>query len=154
MNAQTERGKQMSALTKGMLAVLHIGAQQVGLDEDGYRSLLKSCAGVESAAELDRAGWQKAMRRLERAGFRSTSPRRPLGCRPGMASDRELRLIRRLWAEYAPDATDESGLRTWLSNKRKVSDLRFLPADKVPGTIAALRAMIAQRRAREGRPAA
>ena len=144
----------MAKLTKGQLAILHIGAKQVGLDQDGYRDLLRSCGGVETAAELDLAGWKAAMRRLERGGFRSTSPRRPLGYRPGMASDRELRLIRRLWAEYAPDATGQAGLRTWLSNKRKVSDLRFLTADKVPGTIAALRAMIAQRRAKASQPAA
>jgi hypothetical protein len=141
----------MAKITRGQIALIHVAKKQTGMCDDDYRALLLSCTRgqASSAAELDNFGFTIVMKRFERLGFRSTSPRRPLGIRASMASDPELALCRRLWLEFTGVTGTEAQLGVWLDKKFKVSALRFLPAEDAGRIICALRAMCAHRRAKE-----
>jgi len=139
-------------ITNSQKRLIHVARRQLGLDDEECRALLRRCAGVESSSDLDHSGFDAVMRGFLRRGFRSTSPRRPLGDRDWMGTDPQLALIRKLWCEWSTDGT-EKGLRTWLRTKFKVDDLRFLTLERAPGVIAALRQMVAQK-ANAGDPAA
>jgi len=55
-------------------AVLHIAKEDLHLDEETYRSILKGVAGVESSVKLTREGFEKVMKRFEELGFRGLLP--------------------------------------------------------------------------------
>jgi hypothetical protein len=42
-------------------ALLHIAKEDLHLDEEGYRQILKGVAGVESATQLTREGFEKVI---------------------------------------------------------------------------------------------
>ena len=55
-------------------AVVHIAKENLHLDEESYRQILKGVAGVESAAQLTQAGFEKVMRRFQEMGFKGLLP--------------------------------------------------------------------------------
>lgn len=130
-------------ISRRKLSLVHVAKAQLGLDDDAYRGVLQS-GGVRSARDLDDEGFAAVMRRFEALGFRSSRKRRALGERRGMASDRQLELIRMLWLEYA-GKDQERGLGHWLERRFGVSDLRFLDAPGAHKAINGLRAMIGRR---------
>ena len=62
------------------LAKIHIGAKQLGMDDDAYRDMLFTVARVRSAADLDAAGRQQVLDHLKACGFK---PKRPKQSHPG-----------------------------------------------------------------------
>lgn len=58
---------------KRELAQIHLGAKQVGMDDDSYRAMLWSVARVRSAKDLDAGGRRAVIDHLKAVGFR---PRR------------------------------------------------------------------------------
>ena len=61
-------------------AVVHIAKEDLHLDEESYRQILKSVAGVESSTQLSQEGFQRVMRRFQEMGFRGLvrQPYRPV----------------------------------------------------------------------------
>jgi hypothetical protein len=55
-------------------AVVHIAKEELHLDEESYRQILKGVAGVESATQLTEAGFEKVMRRFQEMGFKGLLP--------------------------------------------------------------------------------
>lgn len=55
-------------------AVVHIAKEDLHLDEESYRQILKSVAGVESSTQLSQEGFQKVMRRFQEMGFKGLLP--------------------------------------------------------------------------------
>lgn len=55
-------------------ALVHIAKENLHLDEDSYRQILKGVAGVGSAAELTREGFEKVMKRFQEMGFKGLLP--------------------------------------------------------------------------------
>jgi hypothetical protein len=51
-------------------AIVHIAKEDLHLDEESYRQILKGVAGVESATQLTEAGFEKVMRRFQEMGFK------------------------------------------------------------------------------------
>ncbi len=86
------------------------------------------------------------MARFEKLGFRSTSPRRPLPARVGMASPAQSSLISQLWAECTDNEGTEAGLGKWLEKVFKVSSIRFVTVELAPKVISGLRSMKAKRK--------
>jgi hypothetical protein len=97
--------------------------------------------GVSHAAELDLKGFTAVLARFAELGFSSTSPRRPLPMRVGMAAPAQTSLIRQLWAECTADQGSEADLGKWLERQFGVSSFRFVTADLAPRVIAGLKAM-------------
>jgi hypothetical protein len=51
-------------------ALLHLAKNDLHLDEESYRQILKGVAGVESSTRLAREGFEKVMKRFQEMGFR------------------------------------------------------------------------------------
>ena len=64
------------------LAAIHAARRDLGLDEDGYRLMLREGAGAESAKDLDAAGRRKVLDHLRRVGW-ERKPRRRVAEHPG-----------------------------------------------------------------------
>ena len=137
-----------SILSRSRLAVLHVARKQLGLSEEHYRALLLGAGGVESAAELDELGFERAMSAMNGMGFRSTWNRRTYGAnRPGMASPAQAALIRGLWGELRGEDPGDAALNAWLAKYHKVAALRFADQAKAGAILTALKAMAARRQA-------
>jgi hypothetical protein len=98
-------------------------------------------AGVESARDLDDAGFDQVMARFHDLGFVSTARKRYYGDRPGMASAKQVKLIRSLWREYVGGATDDVALDHWIRRTFHVDSLRFVDADMAHRVVGALMQM-------------
>ncbi len=61
-------------------ALVHLAKGDLHLDEESYRQILKSVAGVESSTQLSQEGFQRVMRRFQEMGFRGLlrQPYRPV----------------------------------------------------------------------------
>ncbi|MGO8990265.1 MAG: phage protein GemA/Gp16 family protein [bacterium] len=55
-------------------ALVHIAKEDLHLDEESYRQILKGVAGVESSAQLTEEGFEKVMRRFQEMGFKGLLP--------------------------------------------------------------------------------
>lgn len=55
-------------------ALVRIAREDLHLDEESYRQVLKGVAGVGSAAELTREGFEKVMKRFQEMGFKGLLP--------------------------------------------------------------------------------
>ncbi|MCX8118729.1 MAG: regulatory protein GemA [Desulfobacterota bacterium] len=55
-------------------ALIHLAKEELHLNEESYRRILKSVAGVDSATQLDREGFKKVMERFQAMGFRGLLP--------------------------------------------------------------------------------
>jgi hypothetical protein len=55
-------------------AVVHIAKENLHLDGESYRQILKGVAGVESSARLTEEGFEKVMKRFQEMGFKGLLP--------------------------------------------------------------------------------
>jgi len=55
-------------------ALVHIAKDDLHLDEESYRQILKGVAGVESSTRLTREGFEKVMKRFQELGFKGLLP--------------------------------------------------------------------------------
>ena len=55
-------------------ALVHIAKENLHLDEETYRQILKGVAGVESSARLTKEGFEKVMTRFQEMGFKGLLP--------------------------------------------------------------------------------
>lgn len=136
----------VTKITKKQIALLHVAKRELQLDDESYRAILQRYGRVESAADLDLAGFNHVMRYLTACGFRSTWTKRTFGYRPTMATPAQVDLIRSLWGRWRgePDPEDVE-LNKWLGRFHKVGALRFVDNKKAAKVISALRAMITRK---------
>lgn len=84
------------------LAMIHLAAKQLGMDNGAYRDMLWAVARVRSAKDLDFAGRQRVKDHLKACGFKpaASRKRKPYPGRPAN-TDREpqLRKIEALLAD-------------------------------------------------------
>ena len=64
------------------LAKIHIAKKELGMDEETYRAMLRSVAGVESAAKLTARGRQKILDHLRHCGWKGKGGKQPYPGRP------------------------------------------------------------------------
>ena len=55
-------------------ALIHIARDDLHLDEESYRQILKGVAGVESSTRLTNEGFEKVMKRFQEMGFKGLLP--------------------------------------------------------------------------------
>ena len=55
-------------------ALIHIAKDDLHLDRESYRQILKGVAGVESSTRLTKEGFEKAMTRFQEMGFKGLLP--------------------------------------------------------------------------------
>ena len=52
------------AIGRKKKVLVHIAKEDLHLDEESYRQILKGIAGVESSTQLNKEGFEKVMRRF------------------------------------------------------------------------------------------
>lgn len=62
------------AIGRKKKALVHIAKEDLHLDEESYRQILKGIAGVESSTQLNKEGFEKVMRRFQEMGFKGLLP--------------------------------------------------------------------------------
>ncbi len=55
-------------------ALVHIAKEDLRLNEESYRQILKGVAGVESSTQLTVEGFEKVMKRFQEMGFKGLLP--------------------------------------------------------------------------------
>ncbi len=55
-------------------ALIHIAKDDLHLDEESYREILKGVAGVESSTRLTKEGFERVMKRFQEMGFKGLLP--------------------------------------------------------------------------------
>jgi hypothetical protein len=55
-------------------ALVHIAKEDLRLDEESYRQILKGVAGVESTTRLTEEGFENVMKRFQEMGFKGLLP--------------------------------------------------------------------------------
>jgi len=128
-------------LSNKKVGLVHVAKQKLGLSDDLYRDILRRVAGVDSARDLDDAGFDRVMTEFGRLGFVSTGRKRYYGDRFGMASAKQVTLIRALWREYTAGAADEAALDRWIKRTFHVDSLRFVDAETAHKVVGALKQM-------------
>jgi hypothetical protein len=58
------------AIGRKKKALIHIAKNDLHLDEESYRQILKGVAGVESSTRLTREGFERVMKRFQEMGFK------------------------------------------------------------------------------------
>lgn len=125
------------------LAKIHIAAKQLfGDDEEAYRDMLESVAGVRSAARLDEAGRRKVIEHVKACGA-EFAPARKSGLKrnppaPPPETELQIRKVRAMLAEDGlPDAYAEAILKRQCSHPHRVP-LQWANSEQLRGVIAAL----------------
>ncbi|WP_230965437.1 gp16 family protein [Burkholderia cepacia] len=121
-------------ISKSTLAKIHIAKQQLGMDDDSYRAMLHSVAGVSSAKDLDAQGAAKVMRHLERCGFK---PVHSHGRRPRYTLTREAQLGK-IEALLADAGRPWDYVHAMVKRICKVDAIEFCDSDMLGKLIAAL----------------
>jgi phage gp16-like protein len=132
---------QPSCMTREKLAVLRVAQRQLGLAEDEYRDILRESGQVESAKDLTEHGFEAVMFQFFQMGFISTWNRQHFGYRAGMATPRQVAMVRKLWGIFTKGEGDDASLGKWLAAKFHVSSIRFLNADTARKVCGALKQM-------------
>lgn len=82
---------------------IHIGKEQLGMDEETYRAMLLTLGGVKSSKDLTNEGLNKVLRHLEKAGAVFTTKkkhgRKPNNLPSGSDRNAKLSKIEALLAE-------------------------------------------------------
>jgi phage gp16-like protein len=131
-------------LSREKIAIVHIAAHQLRMQDADYRALLMQTAGVNSSRELNEAGFRAVMLRMEKLGFTHGKPKAATapqyGQRDGMATLAQVATIRKLWANWHGQ-DDARALGHWLHRSFLVSDLRFVDVATAQKAIEGLKAM-------------
>jgi hypothetical protein len=131
-------------MTKAQLAVIHLAKKELRWNDDMYRAILRELGGADSAKDMTPEGFTRVMEYATSCGFRSDWVKRTYGRRPGMASVRQIELIRTLWHDYT-GADDEAALNRWLDRSYGVTALRFATPDHASKAITGLKRMIGRK---------
>jgi len=130
-------------ISKSTLAKIHIAKQQLVMDDDSYRAMLRSVGGVESAKDLDARSAAQVLRHLERCGFQPKGG----GHRPRVAGSRAAQLgkIEALLADAGRPWEYVNGM---VKRVCKVDAIEFCDSEMLARLIAALQIDANRRRAR------
>ena len=130
--------------TRKQKVLIHIGKNQIGMDDDEYRDILENRYKKKSSKDLTYNQAEDLIRLFKKLGFKPKGKSRKyeeLAGRPGMATPGMLRKIEAMWAEVTYSKNKKTGLRNFLFIRFGVSDLKFLTMAKGNAVIEALKRM-------------
>ncbi|MEX3628767.1 MAG: regulatory protein GemA [Burkholderia sp.] len=137
-------------ISKATLARIHVAKTQLGLDDETYRAMLRSVAGVDSARNLSPTGATAVLRHLEHSGFKPTTPaRRPRPAASARAAvDPQSNKIRALWHELHARGVvhhdTESALAAYVLRQTGVEALQWLNSTQASRVIESLKRWLAR----------
>ena len=121
---------------KSHLAKIHIARQQLGMDDDTYRAMLQSVAGVRSSKDLDKAGYDRVMKHLIKCGFQpKPSPKH--GKRPDPKKGSRP-LIDKIEAQLADAGRPWAYAHAMAKRMYKVEKLEWCTEEQLRGIVTAL----------------
>lgn len=145
----------MSNSHNQQMKLIHIPKRDLQLEEETYRRIISEVggSGSGSAKDLTDRGAKRVLDHFRGLGWipsklgGQTLPGLK-GQRVGMATQKQLAMLLRLWNDAARMPT-EAAFNHFLKNRFGVSHYRFLPIYKVSGVKAALDSMLANRQAED-----
>jgi hypothetical protein len=152
MKADTERANSTRMISRRQVKMIHTLISQLGYSDRVYRFLLKENLNVTTCKDLNFYQAQWFIDNLEKIAAEKgvwlktegDKAFNSLGFRPGMASPSQLRKIEVLFRNVTTGKNVEArrkALRTFLSNRFHVSDLRFVDQSQVSKIVKALTEM-------------
>jgi hypothetical protein len=140
----------MTPAQKNWIKTIHVAKRECGLDDEAYRLLLMSAAGVESARDI--ANWEQyklVLNTFKTLGFRPhhgnksalkeiNAPQEQHERNPDFITARQEYYIRGLW-DLASRKKDDASLRAMIKRIGGVDDIRFLLKANATKVILALR---------------
>lgn len=134
-------------LRKREISMIHIGAKGapekggLGLDDDTYRAMLRTVAGVESSAALDWRGRQKVIDHLKAKGAKFAPAKKARATRLDNAP--QSKMIRGLWIELhelgAVRDPSEAALCSYVKRMTRVERLEWLNGKQMGTVIESLK---------------
>ncbi|MBW2673370.1 MAG: regulatory protein GemA [Deltaproteobacteria bacterium] len=159
-------------ITAKQKSLLHVAKARLGLDDETYRQILHSNAGVRSAADnrLTLSGFRRVMDHLTEKGFKKTPGtadhtgytqrlakwKKAVGYRPDMATPEQLAKLETDWDfmkwYWAPDGFGNYtlSLRGFIRKCARVGDLRFMTFGQAHKTIEAMKSIKGRGQGPEG----
>jgi hypothetical protein len=145
-----------SMIDRSQIKKIHTLASVLRMSDDLYRKMLSDTFRVSSSKHMTHVQARRFILLLEDFAQTFRRGEKPyyeahfsnLGFRPGMASPAQLQKIEVMWnalypVNYAEDG--QTSLRTFLSRRFKVSDLRFLDGTTAGKVLSALNAIKARK---------
>lgn len=132
-------------IARSTLAKIHIAKQQLGLDDETYRVMLRSVGGVESAKDLTPTSAARVLAHLERSGFK---PKGNVGRRPRVAGGRAAQLAK-IEALLADAGRPWDYVNGMVKRICKVDAIEFCDGEKLGKLIAALQLDAKRRESRQ-----
>ncbi|MEW5804074.1 MAG: regulatory protein GemA [bacterium] len=172
--ARANKKEDKTFISKAQIALLHVAKNELRLDDDIYRDMLKNVAGVSSAADMPRDKFNAMLSHLKAYGFEmrkkpGTAARKKydeLAGRAGMATPAQLRYIELQFVQYlqlkgqlhddGPLSADDRktvdfGLRHYLKKYFKAEDFRFLTKTAASSAIEGLKNALIHERDKQAR---
>lgn len=126
-----------------LIKLIHVARRELGLDEETYRTLLRTAGKAESTKEMGVPALMRVVEHMKRAGFKVRSSKPGVGKARPMTISPTASKVRALWLFLhhlgAVRDPSEAALATYVKRIAKVDDLRWLPGDKVDPLIESLK---------------
>jgi phage gp16-like protein len=126
-------------IARSTIAKIHIAKNQLAMDDDTYRAMLRSVGGVESSKDLTPAAASRVLKHLETSGFKPIRKAIDLTA----ADDAQSKKIRALWLELgtrgALRTTSERALAAYVKRQTGIESLQWLSAAQASRVIEALK---------------
>ncbi|MGB1762984.1 gp16 family protein [Alloalcanivorax xenomutans] len=123
----------MSDLRRRELAKIHIGRDQLGMDDDTYRDMLWTVARVRSSSELDAWGRAKVLEHYRALGW---APKRRR--HPGKVAGRNSELMRKIEAQLTDMGLAWAYADSIVRRMHQVESVRFANPSQLRDVVAAL----------------
>lgn len=109
---------QMTLSEKRLIAQIHIGKTQLGLDDETYRALLRRCTGKISCTDMTVSELHKTLHVLKQQGFK---PKRAGKKLSPHSEGRRVDKLRAIWIEMGTkgliDDNSETALLSWVQRE-------------------------------------
>jgi len=143
MTAVSPVARRQPNLRNAELAKIHLGAKELGLQDEVYRDFLEQLTGKRSAGDLDARGRVKVLEAMkDRGAFKQKRPPRRAGKRP-LAAEPVARKARALWLSLyhlgVVQEPAESALNAFVKRQTGVDALQFLRGNALREVIEALK---------------
>jgi len=120
----------MSTARRKLMAQIHIGKKQLGMDDDTYRSLLTGATGKDSCSKMDFNQLHQVVTAMKRRGFKASKPKAtdksPASRGPGRST--QVDKLRAIWITMGNQGVihnaSESALLHWVQNQLAKRDAK------------------------------
>lgn len=132
------------------IKLIHVARRELGLDDETYRAMLQTVAGVKSSSDLDWQGRKKVLDHFKAKGFKVKSKAAPgKPAKPNQdAADPQYRKIRALWSALHDSGVvrvnTDAAVRIYIKRMTGCDDYRFCNGVQVVTVIEALKKWLAR----------